>query len=70
MQDLILQEKFELEVLEKLNSKKLLSNLIFTGGTMMRLCYGMPRFSTGLDFWVTKDIDINKLFKLKSKMWV
>lgn len=63
MQDLIKQEQFELEVLEKLNSKKLLSSLIFTGGTMLRLCFGLNRFSVDLDFWVIKNIDKNKLFK-------
>jgi predicted nucleotidyltransferase component of viral defense system len=56
MQDLIRQEKFELEVLEKLNSGKFLDNFIFTGGTMLRLCFGLPRFSTDLDFWVLNKV--------------
>ena len=63
MQDLVKQEQFELEVLEKLNSKKLLDSLVFGGGTMLRLCFGLPRFSVDLDFWVTKRIDFKKLFK-------
>jgi predicted nucleotidyltransferase component of viral defense system len=62
MQDLIQQEKFELEVLDELNSKKLLGNLVFGGGTMLRLCWGLNRFSVDLDFWVVKDIDFKKLF--------
>lgn len=63
MQDLIKQEQFELEVLDKLNSKKLLSNLIFTGGTMLRLCFGLERFSVDLDFWIKKRLNNHKLFR-------
>ena len=62
MQDLIKQEQFELEVLDRLNSKRLLNDLVFGGGTMLRLCYGLSRFSVDLDFWVIKDIDTDKLF--------
>ncbi len=62
MQDLIKQEQFELEVLDRLNSKRLLNDLVFGGGTMLRLCYGLNRFSVDLDFWVIKDIDTDKLF--------
>ena len=62
MQDLIKQEQFELEVLDKLNSKRLLNDLVFGGGTMLRLCYGLNRFSVDLDFWIIKDIDTDKLF--------
>ncbi|MFA5272037.1 MAG: nucleotidyl transferase AbiEii/AbiGii toxin family protein [Candidatus Omnitrophota bacterium] len=66
MQDLAKQEQFELEVLEKLNSAKLLSNLVFCGGTMLRLCLGLNRYSVDLDFWVTKDLNFDELFnKLK-----
>lgn len=62
MQDLIKQEKFEIEVLERLNSGKFLEHLVFCGGTMLRLCYELNRFSVDLDFWIIKPIDINKLF--------
>lgn len=63
MQDLIQQEKFELEVLDRLNSKKLLTKLVFGGGTMLRLCYGLNRFSVDLDFWITENIETAKLYK-------
>jgi len=63
MQDLIKQEEFELEVLDRLNSKKLLSGIIFTGGTMLRLCFGLGRFSVDLDFWIAKNTDNKKLFE-------
>lgn len=62
MQDLIKQEQFEMEVLDKLKSGKLLDKLIFTGGTMLRLCYGLNRFSVDLDFWLYKKIDIKPYF--------
>jgi predicted nucleotidyltransferase component of viral defense system len=54
MQDLIKQEQFEIEVLDKLNSGKFLSHLIFGGGTMLRLCHGLDRFSIDLDFWLLR----------------
>ena len=57
MQDLIMQERFELEVLDRLNSGKFLNQIIFGGGSMLRLCYGLDRFSVDLDFWVTRDME-------------
>ncbi len=63
MQDLIKQEQFELEVLEKLNTAKVLNNLVFCGDTMLRLCFGLNRYSVDLDFWVIKDLDFKDLFK-------
>jgi len=63
MEELIKLEKFEIEVLEYLNSGKFLDNLVFVGGTMLRLCYGLNRFSNDLDFWVIKEMDFNKFFK-------
>lgn len=63
MRDLIEQERFELETLEKLNSKRLLEPLVFCGGTMLRLCFGLNRYSVDLDFWIIKSIDENALFE-------
>jgi predicted nucleotidyltransferase component of viral defense system len=63
MQDLKKQEQFEMEVLDRLNSQKFLNKLVFAGGTMMRLCYGLDRYSADLDFWVVKDPDFVKLFQ-------
>ena len=56
MQDLIMQEQFELEVLDRLNSGKFLMQLVFGGGTMLRLCHGLDRFSVDMDFWVIKGL--------------
>ena len=44
-------EQFEIEVLEKMNSAKLLDFLVFGGGTMLRLCHELARYSVDLDFW-------------------
>lgn len=68
MQDLIRQEQFELEVLDKLNSGKLLDDLVFGGGTMLRLCYGLNRYSVDLDFWVIKELEVRKLFEGLKKL--
>lgn len=55
MQDLIKQEQFEIEVLNRLNSGRFLPSLIFGGETMLRLCHGLDRFSIDLDFWLLQE---------------
>lgn len=55
-------EIFEIEVLEKLKNARLLDPLVFGGGTMLRLCHEMKRYSVDLDFWRIKDTDENILF--------
>lgn len=57
MRDLMVHEKFEIEVLEKLNSRKLLDPLVFGGGTMLRLCHDLKRYSADLDFWFVRERD-------------
>ena len=47
-------EVFEIEVLAKLNSAKLLDPLVFGGGSMLRLCYELDRYSVDLDFWFVR----------------
>ena len=47
-------EKFEIEVLDKMNSLKKLEPLVFGGGTMLRLCHELNRYSVDLDFWFIK----------------
>jgi len=44
-------EVFEIEILDRLNSAKLLDPLVFGGGTMLRLCHELNRYSVDLDFW-------------------
>ncbi|MFA4989774.1 MAG: nucleotidyl transferase AbiEii/AbiGii toxin family protein [Candidatus Omnitrophota bacterium] len=49
-------EIFEIEILEKLKNGDFLRPLVFTGGTMLRLCYELNRYSTDLDFWFVKKV--------------
>jgi predicted nucleotidyltransferase component of viral defense system len=63
MQDFMKQEQFELEVLDKMNSAKILKRLIFGGGTMLRLCHGLNRFSVDLDFWAAGTINSGVFLK-------
>ena len=59
LQDL---EIFEIEVLELLNSIKVLDKLYFGGGTMLRLCHNLNRYSTDLDFWLNSLEDSKSIF--------
>lgn len=62
MQDLIKQEQFELEVLDKLKSGRFLDRMVFGGGTMLRLCFGLDRYSVDLDFWLLEADDYIRWF--------
>ncbi len=55
-------EALEIEVLEKMNSGKFLESLVFGGGTMLRLCYELNRYSVDLDFWFVKKADTKIYF--------
>ena len=61
-----MQERFELEVLDRLNSGKFLMQIVFGGGTMLRLCHGLERFSVDLDFWVIKDLKLKFFENMKA----
>lgn len=56
MDILMRHEIFEIEVLDRMNSSKLLDPLIFGGGSMLRLCHELNRYSVDLDFWLIKEI--------------
>lgn len=56
-------ELFEIEVLDKMKSGKFLEPLVFGGGTMLRLCYELNRYSADLDFWFIKKIRPEVYFK-------
>ncbi|MDP2940962.1 MAG: nucleotidyl transferase AbiEii/AbiGii toxin family protein [Candidatus Omnitrophota bacterium] len=55
-------EIFEIEVLEKLKNANFLKPLVFGGGTMLRLCYELNRYSTDLDLWFIKRVDQRQYF--------
>lgn len=55
-------EAFEIEILDKMNSAKVLEPLVFGGGTMLRLCHELSRYSVGLDFCFVKRTPQKKYF--------
>ena len=61
MQDLQDLEILEIEVLELLHSIKALDSLFFGGGTMLRLCHNLNRYSTDLDFWLSPSSDVKNI---------
>ncbi|MBN2091016.1 nucleotidyl transferase AbiEii/AbiGii toxin family protein [candidate division KSB1 bacterium] len=71
MQDLQALEAFEMETLYLLNSIRVLDRLFFGGGTMLRLCHNLNRYSTDLDFWImpkeNNDIFFNQIQQTLSK---
>lgn len=58
-----------MEALENLKNTKFLDPLVFGGGTMLRLCYELNRYSADLDFWFIKNIDPAAYFK-KLKLYL
>lgn len=56
-------EIFEIEVLERLKNARLLERLVFGGGTMLRLCHEMRRYSADLDFWKIREAPDEDLFR-------
>lgn len=58
MRELEHHERFELEVLEHLAQTGFLRPLVFGGGTMLRLCHELPRYSVDLDFWFRRKVNM------------
>jgi len=62
-------ELFEIELLDKLKTGHLLNPLVFGGGTMLRLCHGLNRYSADLDFWIIKKVSVQNYFeKLRGQL--
>jgi predicted nucleotidyltransferase component of viral defense system len=55
-------ENFEMAFLNLLASRHLLDRLVFGGGTMLRLCHELPRYSLDLDFWFYRETDFSDFF--------
>jgi hypothetical protein len=62
MQALQNLEKLEIEILDLFNSIRVLDSLYFGGGTMLRLCHNLNRYSTDLDFWLDKNGDSKSIY--------
>ena len=63
MDNLQRHEIFEIEVLDRMKSGKFLEPLVFGGGTSLRLCYELNRYSADLDFWFVKKASPGTYFK-------
>ncbi|MFO7972429.1 MAG: nucleotidyl transferase AbiEii/AbiGii toxin family protein [Desulfobacterales bacterium] len=55
-------EVFEIEVLDRLNRSGMLEPLVFGGGSMLRLCHELNRYSVDLDFWFIKKVREDRYF--------
>lgn len=64
----LIQEEWEMQVLNLLFSSPLGKNLIFKGGTALRLAYGSPRFSEDLDFSLLENIEYKRFQELISQI--
>lgn len=62
MQELQNLEALQIEVLNLLNSIKVLDYFYFGGGTMLRLCHNLNRYSTDMDFWLDSNADPKSLY--------
>ncbi len=56
MDTLARHEVLEMEVLDRLHRSGFLDPLVFGGGTMLRLCHELPRYSADLDFWFVRPV--------------
>jgi predicted nucleotidyltransferase component of viral defense system len=63
MQELRDLEKLEMDLLRLLQSIRVLDSLYFGGGTMLRLCHNLKRYSTDMDFWLKPEEDYTPLFR-------
>jgi predicted nucleotidyltransferase component of viral defense system len=50
-------ETFEMRALQWLASKRFLGPLVMGGGTMLRLCHELPRYSIDMDFWFYRETE-------------
>lgn len=57
----IVRENIEVAILDALAQSNIIKNLIFYGGTALRLAYRSPRFSEDLDFLMIKKIMLDEL---------
>ena len=55
-------EIFEIEVLDLMKSARILGPLVFGGGSMLRLCHELDRYSVDLDFWFARKISQNDYY--------
>jgi len=60
-------EAFEMRALRWLASKRFLGPLVMGGGTMLRLCHELPRYSIDMDFWFYRGTDYGAFYERLSE---
>lgn len=55
--DYVVREEYEILLLKEIFESEYGLNLVFKGGTALRLAYGSPRFSEDLDFTLIREMD-------------
>ncbi|OGJ44356.1 hypothetical protein A2272_05790 [Candidatus Peregrinibacteria bacterium RIFOXYA12_FULL_33_12] len=65
MLDLQKHERFEMEILKLMSDNNFLNPIIFGGGTCLRLCFGLNRYSVDLDFFQKNKFPNNYFEKFK-----
>lgn len=65
MRPVIEKELLHFDILFALDKESLLDNLVFQGGTALRLCYGGNRYSEDLDFVGNLSFNHQNLIKIK-----
>ena len=68
MQQLRDHERFEIELIKWLSDHGLLTTITFGGGTCLRLCFGLTRYSVDLDFFCVRLIPNDWFASLKSDL--
>lgn len=67
MERLKQHELLEISFLAWMKNRRFLTRLVFGGGTMLRLCHEMPRYSVDLDFWFYRQTDYPDFFENLSR---
>jgi hypothetical protein len=60
-------ETFEMRALQWLASKRFLGPLVMGGGTMLRLCHELPRYSIDVDFWFYRATEYGAFYERLSE---
>jgi len=58
-----IKEYIQFHILDFIYNSELYNTFIFTGGTCLRICYGLNRLSEDIDFDLLKEIDVNTFTK-------
>jgi len=66
MRQVVEKEILHYDIFHALDKGSLLKNLVFQGGTSLRLCHGSNRFSEDLDFAAGKNFNADGMHEVKS----